>query len=53
MQEYRSGLPFTSLGDPPDPGMKPGFPSLQADFLLSEPPGKVVEPRKAHTHPTI
>ena len=27
-------------GDLPDPGVKPGCPALQADSLLSEPPGK-------------
>ena len=26
--------------DLPDPGIKPGSPALQADSLLSEPPGK-------------
>ena len=35
-QEYWSGLPFPSPGDLPHPGIKPGFPTLQADFLLSE-----------------
>ena len=30
-----------SPGDLPNPGMKPGFPALQADSLLSEPPGKL------------
>ena len=35
-----SGLPFSSLGDLPDPGIEPGSPTLQADALLSEPPGK-------------
>ena len=39
-QEYCSGLPFSSPGDLPDPGIEPGSPALQADFLLSEPPGK-------------
>ena len=39
-QEYWSGLPFCSLGDLPDPGIKPGFPALQTDSLPSEPPGK-------------
>ena len=39
-QGYWSGLPFTSPGDLPDPGMEPGSPALQADSLLSEPPGK-------------
>ena len=39
-QEYWSGLPFPSPGDLPDPGIEPGSPVLQADSLLSEPPGK-------------
>ena len=39
-QEYRSGLPFPSPGDLPDPGMEPWSPALQADALPSEPPGK-------------
>ena len=39
-QEYWSGLPFPSPGDLPDPGMEPRSPALQADALLSEPPGK-------------
>ena len=38
--EYRSGLPCPLSGDLPNPGIKPRSPSLQADFLLSEPPGK-------------
>ena len=39
-QEYWSGLPFPSPGDLPDPGIKPRFPTFQADSLPSEPPGK-------------
>ena len=39
-QEYLSGLPFPSPGDLPNPGIEPGSPSLQADALPSEPPGK-------------
>ena len=39
-QEYWSGLPFPPPGDLPDPGIKPGSPALQADSLLSEPPGE-------------
>jgi len=35
-QEYWSGLPFPSTGDLPNPGIKPGFPALQADSLPSE-----------------
>ena len=38
-QEYWSGLPFLSPGDLPDPGIELGCPTLQADSLLSEPPG--------------
>ena len=36
-QEYRSGLPFPSPEDLPDPGIKPGSPALQVDSLPSEP----------------
>ena len=39
-QGYWSGLPFPSPGDLPNPGIEPGSPALQADTLLSEPPGK-------------
>ena len=39
-QEYWSGLPFPSPGDLPDPGIEPRSPSLQADALPSESPGK-------------
>ena len=36
-QEYRSGLPFPSPGDLPDPEIEPTSPTLQADSLPSEP----------------
>ena len=39
-QEYWSGLPFPSPGHLPNPGIKPGSPTLEADALTSEPPGK-------------
>ena len=39
-QEYWSGLPYPTPGHLPDPGIEPRSPELQADFLLSEPPGK-------------
>ena len=39
-QEYWSGLPFPSPGDPPDPGIELESPALQVDSLPSEPPGK-------------
>ena len=38
-QEYWSRLPFPSPGIP-DPGIRPRSPALQADSLLTEPPGK-------------
>ena len=39
-QEYWSGLLFPSPGDLPDPGIEPRSPTLWADTLPSEPPGK-------------
>ena len=36
------GLPFTSPGDLPDPGIKPGSLALEADALTSEPHGKTL-----------
>ena len=39
-QEYLSGLPFPSPGDLPNAEIKPRSPTLQADTLPSEPPGK-------------
>ena len=41
-QEYWSGLTCPPPGDLPNPGIAPGHPALQADSLLSEPPGKQV-----------
>ena len=35
-QEYWSGLPFSSPGDLPNPGIEPGAPALQADALPTE-----------------
>ena len=35
-QEYWSELPFSSPGDLPDPGNKPGSPALQTDSLPTE-----------------
>jgi len=42
-QEYWSGVPFSSPGDLPDPGIKSRSPALQADALPSEPPGKLLK----------
>ena len=41
-QEYWSGLPFPSPEDLPDLGIEPGSLALQADSLLTEPPGKPI-----------
>ena len=38
-EECYSGLPFPSPGDLPNPGIKPGSPTLQEDSSPSEPPG--------------
>ena len=38
--EYWTGPPFPSPGDLPNPGIKPRFPTLQADSLPAEPQGK-------------
>ena len=38
--EYWSGLSFPSPEDLPNPGIKPRSPTLQADSLSSETPGK-------------
>jgi len=39
-QEYWSRLPFHSAEDLAIPGITVGYPVLQRDSLLSEPPGK-------------
>ena len=39
-QKYWSGLLVPSPGALPDPGIESGSPTLQADSLPTEPPGK-------------
>ena len=34
-------MPFPSPGDLPNPGIEPESPTLEADALTSEPPGKL------------
>ena len=48
-RQYWSGLPFPSPGDLPDPGITPGSPTLQANALPSEPPGKLFPHDTAHS----
>ena len=41
-QEYWSGLPFPTPGDPPNPGVEPRSstaPTLAVGFFATEPPG--------------
>ena len=47
-QEYWRGLPFSSPGELPDPGIKPRSLGLQADSLLPEPPGKPIYHQRAY-----
>ena len=42
--EYWSRQPFPSLGDLPNPGIKPRSPALQVDSLPAEPQGKTKNP---------
>ena len=46
-QEYWSGMPFPSLGDLPNPGIKPESPALAGEFFTTAPPGK---PYNNHTN---
>ena len=49
-QEYLSGLPFPHPADLPDPGIELGSPTLQADSLPSEPPGKPASMKGANSN---
>ena len=40
MQEHWNVLPFPSLGDLFNPGIKPAFLALAGKFFTTEPPGK-------------
>ena len=42
-EENWGGSPFPSPGELPDPGIEPSSPTLQADSLLSEPPGTLLD----------
>ena len=53
-QEYWSELPFPSPGALPNPGIKPGSPTLQADSLPSEPPRKLsITAKSLQSCPTL
>ena len=47
------GCHFLLQGNLPDPGIKPGSPALQADFLWLEPPGApILSPTRYQLNPT-
>jgi len=49
-EEYWSGLPFTSPGDLPDPGIKPtslASPALADRLFTTASPGKSLEPGRS------
>ena len=46
-QEYRSPLPFPSLGDLPNWGIEPRSPTLQADSFPADPQGKPLSEMEA------
>ena len=52
-QDYWSGLPFPSPGDPPDPGTEPESPMLDADPLLTAQPGKLKKENQVRGHPYL
>ena len=43
-QECWTELPFSTLGDLPDPGIKPASPALAGGFFTTEPPEKYPPP---------
>ena len=47
-QEYWSGLPFSSPGDLPDPGLEPASSVLASEFFTTEPPG--IDPKDIFTY---
>ena len=49
-QEYWNGLPCPPPGDLPNPGIEPRCPTLQADSLLSVPPGKPINAIDLYKH---
>ena len=52
-QEYWSGLPCSSPGELPDPGIKSELLTLQTDSLLSEPPGKPPQMNYLSSNPCL
>ena len=54
-QEYWSELPFLTLGDLPDPRIKPVSlvsPTLAGRFFITAPPGKLYQDLKNTVSPT-
>ena len=49
-QEYWSELPFPSLGDLPDPGIRSQSPAVEGGFFITEPPGKLKRKKEIRKH---
>ena len=52
-QEYWSGLPFSSPGDLPDPGIEPEVPALAGGFFTLEPLEKLREVSAQQEHEKV
>ena len=52
-QEYWSRLPFPTLGDLPDPRIKPTSPALAGRFFTTELPGSPVNNTLSKNHPDL
>ena len=52
-QEYWSGLPFSSPGDLPDPGIESASLALADGFFASEPPVKPLIWSASHEYPWL
>ena len=52
-QEYWSGLPCSLPGDPLNSETEPRFPTLQADYLPTKPPGKPKGSRQGSHEVTV
>ena len=49
-QEYWSGVPFSSPGDLPNPGIEPVSPALAGGFFTTEPLGKPHQQNRGHNN---
>ena len=52
-QEYWTGWPFPTPGDPSDPGIKPASPALTGGFFTTEPPKRHWKVLVCQSSPTL